>query len=71
MVGSVVHRFVAMDNDQGLNGAIEYSLEQLAPIRTEDDDFEILSFTGDLRITRALDINEVYELRITATVSRH
>ena len=30
-MGYVVYRFVATDNDMGSNGAVVYSLEELAP----------------------------------------
>lgn len=67
MVGTVIHRFVAVDDDQGLNGAIVYSLKQLSPNGT-DEHFVIQPFTGDLVIAQSLDITELYNLSVTATV---
>ena len=67
-IGTIITRFIAMDDDLSSNGALVYSLTQLSPTSVVAS-FSVHPLTGDLMVTRSLDLNTVYEIRVTAMVN--
>ena len=57
-----------MDDDLSSNGALVYSLSQLSPANVVAS-FSVHPLTGDLIVTRSLDLNTVYMIQITAMVN--
>lgn len=69
-IGTTLERLVAVDNDFGLNSAVSYSLEQIAPaVSMSGTIFSIRPFTGDLVTLQNLVLGIEYQLRVIATVS--
>ena len=67
-IGTIIARFVAVDDDLSSNGALVYSLSQISPSGAAS--FSIHPLTGDLMIIQSLDLNTMYEIRVTAMVRR-
>lgn len=67
-IGTIIARFVAVDEDLSSNGVLVYSLRQTSPNGAAS--FSIHPLTGDLMVILSLNLNTVYEIRVTATVCR-
>ena len=66
-VGTIITRFVAVDDDLSSNGAVVYSLRQISP-ESLAASFIIHPLTGDLMVAQSLDLNTIYEIRVIAMV---
>ena len=66
-IGTIITRFVAMDDDLSSNGALVYSLRQLSP-SVGAASFSIHPLTGDLMVNQTLNLNTLYEIQVTAMV---
>ena len=62
LVGTVIGRVLAQDNDQGLNAVITFTLEPLSLFVSIDGE------TGDLTVIRMLDFEMTPQLDLTVTV---
>jgi hypothetical protein len=67
MVGELVQRFTATDDDLGSNAALEYSLRQVQPNGNTNDSFAIQRYTGDVTVADRLNLSYTYRLTIIAT----
>jgi hypothetical protein len=66
-IGTIIARFVAVDDDLSSNGVLVYSFSQTSPPGAAS--FAIHPLTGDLMIIQSLNLNVMYEIQVTATVS--
>ena len=65
-IGTIIARFVAVDDDLSSNGVLVYSLSQSSPPGAAS--FSIHPLTGDLMVIQTLNLNTMYEILVTATV---
>lgn len=66
-IGTIITRFVAVDDDLSSNGALVYSIRQLSPSAGAAS-FSIHPLTGDLMVNQTLNLNTLYEIQVTAMV---